>query len=62
VYWGDPVDLETLKTILDVLPDLYPCELAIICRKPCREVRNLARSIDGSELTQYYACADLCAT
>ncbi|KIM87762.1 hypothetical protein PILCRDRAFT_814478 [Piloderma croceum F 1598] len=36
--WDDPVDLMTLKTILDISPDLSPCDLAVLCRKPCREI------------------------
>ncbi|KAG2152637.1 uncharacterized protein EDB93DRAFT_1082850 [Suillus bovinus] len=31
-------DLETLKTILSISPDLFPCQLADLCFKPCREV------------------------
>jgi hypothetical protein len=37
IQWDD-ADLTTLKTILNITPDLYPCELAVLCRKPCREV------------------------
>lgn len=31
---GDTASWDVLKTF----PDLVPCELAVICRKPCREV------------------------
>ncbi|KAF8970309.1 hypothetical protein BDZ97DRAFT_1652502, partial [Flammula alnicola] len=33
-------DMETLFAALDIAPDALPCDLAIICRKPCREVRK----------------------
>ncbi|KAG1730324.1 hypothetical protein EDB19DRAFT_1740854 [Suillus lakei] len=38
VYWENGSDLETLKTILSISPDLFPCHLADLCFKPCREV------------------------
>lgn len=38
VYWENKSDLETLKTILSISPDLFPCRLADLCFKPCREV------------------------
>ncbi|KAF9002832.1 SET domain-containing protein [Hymenopellis radicata] len=31
-------DLDVLKLTLDYSPDLFPCKLAEICMKPCREV------------------------
>jgi histone-lysine N-methyltransferase EZH2 len=45
VSWDDPVDLTTLRTILDISPDLSPCDLAVVCRKPCREVCSQAEFI-----------------
>ncbi|KAI9463465.1 hypothetical protein HD554DRAFT_1314714 [Boletus coccyginus] len=30
--------LDTLETVLGIAPDLFPCQLAIICLKPCKEV------------------------
>jgi hypothetical protein len=36
--WED-WDWEEFKTILEMAPDALPCQLAILCRKPCREVR-----------------------
>ncbi|KAG9310844.1 hypothetical protein JVU11DRAFT_8698 [Chiua virens] len=30
--------LDTLETILDIDPDLFPCHLAIICLKPCKQI------------------------
>lgn len=38
VHWENKSDLETLKTILSISPDLFPCQLADLCFKPCREV------------------------
>ncbi|KAG0699223.1 hypothetical protein DFH29DRAFT_937704 [Suillus ampliporus] len=38
VYWENESDRETLETILSISPDLFPCQLAVICFKPCREV------------------------
>ncbi|KAG2358610.1 hypothetical protein BDR07DRAFT_1294480 [Suillus spraguei] len=38
VYWENESDLQTLRTILSISPDLFPCQLADICFKPCREV------------------------
>ncbi|KAG1731608.1 SET domain-containing protein [Suillus paluster] len=38
VYWENESDKETLKTILSISPDLFPCQLAVLCFKPCREV------------------------
>jgi len=34
------LDEETLETVLAITPDLKPCELAVICQKPCREVSS----------------------
>ncbi|KAH0834189.1 hypothetical protein J3R83DRAFT_11501 [Lanmaoa asiatica] len=30
--------IDTLETILGIAPDLFPCQLAIICLKPCKQV------------------------
>ncbi|KAG2068554.1 SET domain-containing protein [Suillus decipiens] len=38
VYWENESDLKTLRTILSISPDLFPCQLADLCFKPCREV------------------------
>lgn len=38
VYWENESDMETLKTILSISPNLFPCQLADLCFKPCREV------------------------
>jgi hypothetical protein len=32
-------DWEEFRTILEMAPDVLPCQLAVLCRKPCREVR-----------------------
>ncbi|KAF8886794.1 hypothetical protein BD779DRAFT_1529722 [Infundibulicybe gibba] len=37
VIW-DEREIDLLKTVLDYSPDLPPCDLAVICDKPCREV------------------------
>ncbi|KZT18938.1 hypothetical protein NEOLEDRAFT_84716 [Neolentinus lepideus HHB14362 ss-1] len=37
VLWGD-ADIRALQAILAVTPDSSPCDLAVICRKPCNEV------------------------
>ncbi|GLB39383.1 putative histone-lysine N-methyltransferase activity [Lyophyllum shimeji] len=36
-FWTED-DVETLNMVLSFSPDLSPCNLAIICRKPCHEV------------------------
>ncbi|KAK0459931.1 hypothetical protein IW261DRAFT_344187 [Armillaria novae-zelandiae] len=36
-HWT-PEDIETLHFMLDHAPDMTPCELTTICRKPCREI------------------------
>lgn len=36
--WED-WDWEEFRTILEIAPDTPPCQLAVLCRKPCREVR-----------------------
>ncbi|KAG1840820.1 hypothetical protein DFJ58DRAFT_809727 [Suillus subalutaceus] len=38
VYWENESDKEALKTILSISPNLFPCQLADLCFKPCREV------------------------
>ncbi|KAF8554279.1 hypothetical protein OG21DRAFT_1412927 [Imleria badia] len=30
--------LDTLETVLGIAPDLFPCQLAIICLRPCKQV------------------------
>lgn len=35
--WSED-DQSVLKTTLDIEPDIEPCNLAVICRKPCFEV------------------------
>ncbi|KAJ3821298.1 hypothetical protein F5880DRAFT_1486342 [Lentinula raphanica] len=34
-------DLDTFKIFIDHSPDALPCDLAVICKKPCFEVRGL---------------------
>ncbi|KAH7921255.1 SET domain-containing protein [Leucogyrophana mollusca] len=36
VHWDD-TGMETLSTILKIAPDVFPCQLAVLCLKPCRE-------------------------
>ena len=38
ITWED-WDWEEFKSILEIAPDALPCQLAVLCRKPCREVR-----------------------
>lgn len=38
IAWED-WDWEEFRTILEISPDALPCRLAVLCRKPCREVR-----------------------
>lgn len=33
----DESELRALEGILNITPDLLPCDLAVLCRKPCRE-------------------------
>ncbi|KAH0587994.1 hypothetical protein H2248_006737 [Termitomyces sp. 'cryptogamus'] len=42
--WSDG-DVEALTTVLSLSPDLSPCHLAIICRKPCFEVYKRRRRL-----------------
>ncbi|KAI9462879.1 hypothetical protein BJY52DRAFT_1255768 [Lactarius psammicola] len=37
VEWVEP-DIDELRCILEIIPDTTPCGLAILVRKPCREV------------------------
>ncbi|KAG7448795.1 SET domain-containing protein [Guyanagaster necrorhizus] len=37
MHWT-PEDIETLHIMLDHAPDMIPCELTTICRKPCQEI------------------------
>ena len=37
--WED-WDWREFRTILEIAPDALPCHLAVLCRKPCREVRS----------------------
>ena len=39
--WED-WDWEEFRTTLEIAPDALPCQLAVLCRKPCREVRLYA--------------------
>lgn len=32
---------DVLRTILGVAPDLFSCQLAVLCFKPCKEVQFL---------------------
>ncbi|EDR03302.1 uncharacterized protein LACBIDRAFT_307384 [Laccaria bicolor S238N-H82] len=36
--WSNPDDITMLEGILKLTPNTIPCDLAIICRKPCFEV------------------------
>jgi hypothetical protein len=36
--WSKPDDITMLEGILKLTPDTVPCDLALICRKPCFEV------------------------
>ncbi|KAG2039208.1 hypothetical protein BDR03DRAFT_860440 [Suillus americanus] len=38
VYWENGSDRKALRTILSISPNLFPCQLADLCFKPCREV------------------------
>lgn len=39
VAWADDtVAINNLRALLDLMPDAAPCDLAVILRKPCREV------------------------
>ncbi|ESK92877.1 histone-lysine n-methyltransferase ezh1-like [Moniliophthora roreri MCA 2997] len=40
-----PEDTKTLKTVLKFSPDISPCDLAVICRKPCIEVFRLRKKM-----------------
>lgn len=40
VHWENESDRKTLETILSISPDLFPCQLADLCFKPCREVNT----------------------
>ena len=49
-YWDD-AHVQILETILHIVPDLYPCEVAILCRKPCHEVSTWRLFNDHTILT-----------
>ncbi|KAI0945126.1 hypothetical protein AcV7_001749 [Taiwanofungus camphoratus] len=44
ISWS-AVDREILRTTLHLSPQSDPCDLAVICRKPCREVFVLCQSL-----------------
>lgn len=47
VQWEDPADIGILEGVLKLCPDTMPCDLAVICRKRCREVPPQLSSPDG---------------
>lgn len=40
IFWEDEDDTKRIESILKLIPDQSPCDLAVICRKQCREVRD----------------------
>ncbi|KAF9521962.1 hypothetical protein CPB83DRAFT_152007 [Crepidotus variabilis] len=44
----DSNDIELLHCILKFSPDILPCDLAMICRKPCREVHRQRAELRSS--------------
>ena len=52
-----PITLEdqTSKAVISLFPDLLPCDLAVLCRKPCREACNRPFERSVSDISQVYA-------
>lgn len=49
-FWTEN-DMELCNTVLSFSPDVSPCDLAVICRKPCHEVfRQRRRVFPDSEI------------
>ena len=36
-HWSE-ADHDTFNSVIKLMPDTAPCDLAVICRKPCIEV------------------------
>lgn len=41
-HWPEDEDIETFKHLLSILPDMDSCGLAILMRKPCRDVGSIS--------------------
>lgn len=39
MLWENEDDITLVESVLKILPDTSPCDLAIICRKQCSEGR-----------------------
>ena len=52
--WSNPDDITMLEGILKLTPDTIPCDLAIICRKPCLEVRINYNPLQQLRLAMYF--------
>jgi hypothetical protein len=50
VKWS-PEELQDFEFVSGVMPEASPCDLAIICRKPCQEVGQLLFSQSYSMIT-----------
>ncbi|PPQ72753.1 hypothetical protein CVT26_003033 [Gymnopilus dilepis] len=56
-YWSDS-DTQILSSVLRYAPDTSPCDLAIICRKPCRERTEVKESEFGLGLFLLENCEE----
>jgi hypothetical protein len=45
VQWENECDADNLASHLKIFPDLLPCEVSVLIRKPCREVFAIGCSI-----------------
>ena len=39
IEWENEEDVKLMDSIFQLIPDQLPCDLAVICRKTCSEVR-----------------------
>ncbi|RXW24257.1 hypothetical protein EST38_g1608 [Candolleomyces aberdarensis] len=58
LHWQDSEDLEMLRNILKLSPDALPCDLAVICRKPCDQVFANRKSLFPDEDILEERCTD----
>ncbi|KAJ2918203.1 hypothetical protein MD484_g2168, partial [Candolleomyces efflorescens] len=58
LHWQEAEDLEMLRNMLKLAPDALPCDLAIICRKPCDQVFANRKSLFPDEDILDERCED----
>lgn len=50
----DKHDEQMLRLVLDLSPDLLPCGLSVICRKPCNEVHSIYLLLPTNPILSYF--------